>query len=118
MNKLPSISEHQLQTLIMNYLTANGYYVQRMNSGAIRDSKGYMIRFGQAGTPDIMAFKPNKLNAAAADLIFIEVKTPRNPTPTLLQARKMDELEEHGATCLVVHSLEELQEQLIIYPTV
>ena len=111
MNKLPPIREHQLQTLLINYLTGHGYYVQRLNAGKYPMGEGRNRRFVQGvavGTPDIIAFKDIH---GSVDLMFIEVKVPGNK-PTLLQTIKMQELEEHGAKCYVIHSLEELEEKM------
>ena len=104
-------TEHQIQQLIMNYLTAKGWYVQRMNSGAIRVEK-HLIRMASVGTPDIMAFRPcPDVETTNPDLIFIEVKRPgKEATFNQIQAMKL--LTEHGAECLVAHSLEEVQEWL------
>lgn len=107
------VSEHQLQTLLKNYLEAKGWFVMRLNSGMIRDSKGHGIRLSPAGTPDLMAFRESlDFESKDTQLIFIEVKTPHNPNPTFSQDQKMMELEEHGAKCLVIHSLEELEDAL------
>ena len=117
------VSEHALQTLIIHWLQAHRYYVMRLNSGRIRTEKGYMVKLGEVGTPDIMAFKEVKQdpcfengeeprNCDKLNLVFIEVKTPNNPKPTFAQEQKMKELEEYGARCLVIHSLEELEDQL------
>ena len=109
------ITEHQLQTLLMNYLRAKGWYVMRLNSGKYSVGEGRNKRFimGQeAGTPDLMAFKDaGNIDIAYPDLVFIEVKVPGNK-PTRLQELKMKELEEYRARCIVAHSLEELQENL------
>ena len=107
------VSEHQIQTLLMNYLQANRWYVLRLNSGkyAVGEGSNRRMVIGQeAGTPDLMCFKYSK-DQANTDLVFIEVKVPGNK-PTEVQVRKMKELEAHGARTMVVHSLEELQEKL------
>lgn len=102
------VTEHQLQTEIMQYLQYKGYYVMRLNSGKYSVGEGRSKRFimGQeAGTPDLMAFR-------GVRMFFVEVKVPGNK-PTLLQTQKMKELEGYGAQCFVATSLEELQEKLI-----
>jgi len=110
MTKL-KVSEHDLQTLFMNYLTGNGWYVQRMNAGRIKVDKR-LIKLGEAGTPDIMAFKHDWAGQTKmVNLVFIEVKTPQNPHPTDLQKHKMKELEDHGAKCYVIKSFEELEKK-------
>lgn len=102
--KLFKQSEHSIQTEIINYLESRMWYTQRMNSGAIRTDKGNLVRMNRAGTPDIFALKNGKC-------LFIEVKRPGNK-PTALQTAVMEELEQYGARCLVVHSVEELEELL------
>lgn len=126
MNNLPTISEHQLQTLLKNYLEAKGWYVMRLNSGMVKTVNKYgnthRIRLAEVGTPDLMAFKSWNCSVCIGEgyeeedcgikLLFIEVKTPKNPKPTFAQEQKMKELESFGARCIVAHSLEELQELL------
>lgn len=109
------ISEHQIQTQIINYLKYKGWFTMRLNSGKYSVGEGKSKRFimGQdAGTPDIMAFRNKGVGTnnikKLCELVFIEVKVLGNK-PTALQMAKMKELEEHGAKCLVIHSIEELQ---------
>lgn len=121
--QLPNLTEHQIQTLLINYLQAKGWYVMRLNSGKYSVGEGRSKRFimGQeAGTPDIVAFRQyygsddgvyGEDCRGKSSLMFVEVKRPGNK-PTFLQDQKMKELEEHGARCIVAHSLEELQAQL------
>ncbi|SRR6266496_3206572 len=114
------LTEHQVQTELINYLRIKGWMVMRLNSGKYSVGEGRNRRFimGQeAGTPDLMCFKKITYRANPAlmlmvektQLLFIEVKIPGNK-PTALQAAKMKELEEYGAKCLVIHSIKELQE--------
>lgn len=114
--QLPKLSEHQVQTQLMQYLRTIGWYCLRLNSGKFSVGEGRSKRFinGQdAGTPDILAFKllgfPSGKHITT--ILFVEVKVPGNK-PTALQTAKMEELEEYGARCFVTHSLEELQEQM------
>lgn len=118
--KLP-VSERSIQNSIIEYLQLKGWYVHRINSGMIPMSykgKQRMIRLG-SGMPDLMAFKENLVPVTQAlplkinslKLLFIEVKIPgKDATP--IQKAKMEELEVHGARCLTIHSLEELQTEL------
>lgn len=109
-NLLDQATEHQIQTSIINYLKMKGYYVQRMNSGKYSVGEGRFKRFIQgadAGTPDIMSFKHSAYDDGISNLIFWEVKRPgKKATP--IQTAKMQELEEHGALCFVVHSVDEV----------
>lgn len=112
-NKLPSLSEHQIQQQCIHYLQTKAYYVMRLNAGQYEVGQGKSRRFVmgvQAGTPDIMAFHINDYKGCL-DLYFFEIKVP-GKKPTLVQARKMQELEEYGAKCMVIHSLEQLQEKI------
>lgn len=95
---------------IIGMLRFKGYYVQRMNSGALRDRNNRLIRMNRAGTPDIMAFKDKGCcnEESYIDLLFIEVKVPGNK-PTPLQTAVMEELSDHGARCIVAHSIEEVE---------
>lgn len=112
-------SEHQLQTLIINYLFIKGYYAMRLNSGKIpmEGKRGRrLIQMLPAGTPDIMAFKSPRVvifdpARKYCELLFIEVKRPGNK-PTILQQTKMKELEESGARCFVASSIEDVDKYL------
>jgi hypothetical protein len=94
-----------------------GYYVQRMNSGALRDSRNHLIRKNRAGAPDIMAFKLTvdswmcTSQHEILDLLFIEVKRPGNK-PTALRKAVMAELESFGARSIVAHSMQEVENAL------
>lgn len=112
-------TEHQIQTLLKNYLTAKGWYVMRLNSGRIPMSdyrgKQRMIWMGEKGTPDLMAFKelslPNGYGSVPEThlkLLFIEVKRP-GKKPTFNQEQMMKLLEEKGAKCIVASSIEDLE---------
>lgn len=117
-NKLPLPLEKHIQTAIIGYLRAKGWYVMRLNSGSMRsiDKRGkmFMTKLTDAGTPDIMAFKPYPKGYSGSTgktyLLFIEVKRSAKHPPTPLQLAKMRELEEYGATCHVIWSIEQLQE--------
>jgi len=105
------MTEHELQTSIIQYLQLKKYYVMRLNSGVIPSfykGEQRMIRLSKKGTPDLLAFRgilEPKYNYVK--LIFIEVKLPKKkPTPE--QEEMMKELEFYGAKCFVAHSVEEL----------
>lgn len=116
------LTEHQIQTLLKNYLQVKGWYVMRLNSGKIPmtdyNGRRRMIWMGETGTPDLMAFKKKGTVIRNDDgsngihtylsLLFIEVKRP-GKKPTFNQVQKMKELEEKGAKCIVASSLEDLQ---------
>lgn len=111
-------TEKGIQTAIINYLAYKGYYVQRMNSGAIRTAKGGMVKLAAKGTPDIMAFRPLVISRCSngglcskIKLVFIEVKRPGNK-PTFAQEQTMQLLTEHGARCIVATCVEDVEKAL------
>ena len=116
--KLPVASEHQIQTAIVQYLRAKGFYVMRINSGKYSVGEGKYKRFingAEKGTPDLMCFKRFSkkiqgipLELPLPELFFIEVKKP-GKEPELAQVMKMNELEGYGAQCFVAHSVDEIE---------
>lgn len=133
-SKLIQPRESEIQNSIIEYLRLKKFYVQRLNSGMIPlayKGKTRMMNLSEPGTPDLMAFKneifiaeelkieeleakPNEriimkpITYKMLQLYFIEIKRP-GKTATKLQAEKMLELEKYGASCLEIHSIEELQ---------
>lgn len=132
--KAISPTEKQIQDSIIEYLRLKKYMIIRLNSGNQfiegKNGKTYRIKLSDPGTPDILAFgqKENYSTTSGStigiislsiplsyhplNLYFIEVKRPGGKV-TELQRQKMEELERFGAKCLVIHSLEELQRQLV-----
>lgn len=110
--KLQELTEHEIQTQVINYLGYNGFYCMRLNSGKIRSSDKYgksrMINLAPVGTPDLQAFRKK---GDGVQLYFFEIKRPGRKA-TWHQEQKMKELEEFGARCLVVTSIEDLERQL------
>lgn len=104
-------SEHDIQSVIINYLQAKGWYVMRLNSGKMPyeyKGKRGMVHMLPVGTPDLMAFKDPYQAEGGVDLLFIEVKAGKNK-PTDLQTMRMKELERYGAKCMVAYGVEDLE---------
>lgn len=103
--------EHDIQTMIIQYLRLKGFYVWRHNSGMIAATNKYgkrrMIKMGVAGMPDVFALKGGRLYG-------IEVKRPKGIV-TVLQEGQLAELTKHGAITMVAHSVEEVQEVITRY---
>ena len=99
----PAIPERAIQAACMEYLRLRGYYVLRLNSGALPNAHGRPVRMLPAGTPDVQALK------AGQPPLFVEVKRP-GKRPTAIQEMTMDTLRRHGARCLVATSVEDLQQ--------
>ncbi len=68
------------------------------------DRRGKPVRFGQVGSPDIMAIKGGKFYA-------IEVKSPIGKLSPA-QASWLTEAQEYGAVVIVAHSFDEFLEQI------
>ncbi len=97
----PAIPERAIQAACIEYLRYRGYYVQRLNSGGIRDARHNLVTLAAAGTPDVLAIKDGWA-------LFVEVKRPGNK-PTARQEAMMETLRSYGARCLVATSVEDLQ---------
>lgn len=115
MNKLP-ISEKEIQQSVIQYLTLKGWKCLRLNSGAIHLKTGLnnsrWIKMSEAGTPDVYCMRPaiwKGQKIPFTETYFLEIKRP-GKKPTKIQMEKMEELRRYGATCLVVHDLDELRE--------
>ena len=97
----PAIPERAIQAACIEYLRYRGYYILRLNSGALPNAQGRSVRMLPAGTPDVLAIKDGRA-------LFVEMKRA-GAKPTVLQAMTMDTLSRHGARCLVATSVEDLQ---------
>lgn len=96
-------TEHQIQTVILQYLRLKQFKVWRCNSGrTIYESKGIrrMVTYGERGIPDIMAIKNG-------ELFCIEVKGPKGKT-TPHQDMWLDDAKAHGAICGVCRSVDDV----------
>jgi hypothetical protein len=114
--KLVKPRESDIQNECIAYLESRNYYVQRLNAGGYKMAGGF-VHGVKGGTPDLMAFKCQDAFCNAPigdcdiDLVFVEVKRPGGIVSEL-QVPKIKELENYGARCLIVHSLEELGDLL------
>ena len=71
------MTEQQIQSIRIKELEAEGYYVIKL------------VKTNKNGIPDIVAIPKN------ADVLFIEVKTPKGKV-SKLQSYRLKELEKHG----------------------
>ena len=99
MNRLIA-SEHDIQNAIYGYLGALGWLVWRNNSGMVKTDKGYMIKMGRAGLPDLFALKDGIL-------LGVEVKKP-GKKPTEIQEYMLQDLQKHGAQTIVATSIDDV----------
>lgn len=98
----PAIPERAIQASCMEYLRLRGYYVLRLNSGALPNAQGRPVRMLPAGTPDVLAIKDGRA-------LFVEMKRA-GAKPTVLQEMAMATLDAHGARCVVATAVEDLQD--------
>lgn len=83
MARLPEPSEHSIQLGIQQYLTLKGIYHWRNNSGALPDRNGRIVRFGKAGSADILG-----VQSKTGKIVAIEVKKPSTRKDTTLLQRE------------------------------
>lgn len=103
-SSIRELTEHEIQQLCINWLRYHSFYVMRINAGRMNyehNGKRKMVMLAERGTPDILAIKSGRC-------YFFEVKRP-GKTPTEIQKMKMQELEEYGAKCFVIHNIMELE---------
>jgi hypothetical protein len=80
----------------------------RMNSGGLKDSRGRLVRFGARGMADFYAIGP----APEGKSIWIECKRPSGGIVSAAQREFLDCINRHSGVGIVVHSVEDLEEQL------
>lgn len=106
---LPALSEHQIQSAIIDLLRYENYYVWRNNVGAApyissKTGKKQWVRFGQPGFSDIFAIQPG-----TGKFIALEVKTPKTRNnATRFQLDFIRQIQEKGGIAAVVCSTEEV----------
>ncbi len=94
------MTEQAVQLQLLDYLAYKPVFVWRNNSGALRNDKKRLVRFGKVGSADILG-----IQKGTGKFIAIEVKRPdmsHKPTPAQLEF--LEEIHAHGglagiATC-------------------
>jgi hypothetical protein len=94
-----SISEHEIQRQITDYLTLKGVFWYRNNTGAMKVGKSY-VRFGVKGAPDLIA-------VVRGHYFGIEVKKP-GKSISEAQAAFCADIRRAGGTYLVATCLEDV----------
>jgi len=89
---------------MMTYLRLRGYYVLRLNAGALPNAQGLPVHMLPAGCPDLLAIKAGRAT-------FIEVKRP-GKMPTERQRLMMETLRSYGARAICATSIDELEREL------
>ncbi len=101
------LSEHELMTWCISYLSLKGHYVQRINSGKIpifqNGRINRVVKLAEPGTPDIVGFTKD------GRYIGLEIKIkPNKPSP--VQQEFIDNLNRCGGIGAVIYSQEEMME--------
>ena len=102
--KKPKIGEKDIQRTILDWLTSQKIFHYRQNSGAFKDKKNHLYRFGTSGAPDIVCVIDGRY-------VGVEVKAKtgiQSDSQIAFQAK----LEKGGGKYILAHSLEELKEKL------
>lgn len=96
--------EKHIQSQITAWLTVHRVFWYRANTGAMKGEhkgKGWFVRFGKPGMPDIIA-------VMRGIYVGIEVKRP-GENPTLAQQSFGVELESAGGVYVVMRSLDDVE---------
>jgi hypothetical protein len=105
-SSLRGVRESSVLNAVMEYLSLKRVPHWRVNSGALKTDRGGFIRFGSKGMSDIYAIGPDGRS------IWIECKRPKGGGLSEAQKEFLDCINRRSGVGVVVHSVEELEEQL------
>jgi hypothetical protein len=105
-DSLRGVLESSVLNAVDEYLTLKRIPHYRINSGALETPRGQFIRFGSKGMSDIYAIGPDGIS------IWIECKRPKGGRLSEAQREFLDCINRHSGVGIVVHSVEDLEEQL------
>ena len=100
------IKESDVINSVTQWLSASRIPNWRINSGALKNKQGRLVRFGAKGMADIFAIGPD------GQAIWIECKRPRGGSLSAAQKEFLDCINRRGGIGIVVTSVESLEEQL------
>lgn len=100
------MKEDAVLTQCLTYLLIQGFFVWRNNTGALYNKAGRLIRFGYAGSADILGILHNGR--------FLAVECKRENGGVLSDKQRIfgERITRDGGLYLVVHSVGDLQRQL------
>jgi len=105
-NASRGVKENPVVKAVMDYLSIKQIPHYRINSGALKNERGKLVRFGSKGMSDIYAIGPNGIS------IWIECKRPVGGRLSEAQKEFLDCINRNGGIGIVVNSLESLERQL------
>jgi hypothetical protein len=105
-NPLRSVKEGTVINAVEQYLALRNIPHYRINSGALENKRGQLVKFGSTGMSDFYAIGPAGIS------IWIECKRPVGGRLSAAQKEFLDCINRHGGIGIVVNSIESLESQL------
>jgi len=105
-SEMKTVKEGSVMRIIDEFLTIKQIPHWRVNSGALRDRRNRLVRFGAKGMSDYYAIGP------AGVSIWIECKRPVGGKLSEAQKEFLDCINRNGGIGIVANSLESLERQL------
>ena len=97
------MTEHQIQQqIIASFGARPGMRIWRNNTGALRDERGHLVRFGLQGSADILG-----IMAPHGRLLAIEVKAGAG-RQSEQQVRFQEMVTNHGGLYILARSVEDV----------
>ncbi len=103
--------EGQVLRACLDYLALAKIRAWRNNTGALPDATGRPVRFGLAGSSDILGVLPGGRNCSPGRFLAVECKAPGGRT-TDLQDQFLASVTQAGGLALVVRSMDDLRRGL------
>ena len=99
-------TEADVINAVLGWLAARRIPHWRINSGALKNQSGQLVRFGARGMADIAAIGPD------GRAIWIECKRPKGGVASAAQREFLDCINRNGGVGIIVSSVESLELQL------
>lgn len=96
--------EKEIQNVILDYLRVRHYFFFRNNTGAFKDQRGHLYRFGDLGSPDIFVVRKGQIYG-------IEVKREKGKQ-TEHQKNWQENFEKEGGIYILARSLDDVLKRL------
>jgi hypothetical protein len=103
---LRGVKESSVINAVDEYLALKRIPHYRINSGALENSRGQLVRFGSKGMSDFYAIGPDGIS------IWIECKRPKGGRLSEAQKEFLDCVNRNGGIGIVVNSIDSLENQL------
>lgn len=101
------VRESQVVDACMKWLWAHGVFCWRNNTGALRDKKNRLIRFGKVGSPDIIGIAPWS-SCHRGRFIGVECKSDIGKL-TPHQEAFCEQVTTHSGIYIVARSIDDLE---------